>query len=265
MWPSPATTVTLKDGTTARVATVYDLFLANYGVTPGVAPDYDAMAPYTPAWAEAVCGVPRQQVVTVAREFADNAEKTRGKSMIILGAALNHWYHSDMNYRGIINLLVMCGCVGQSGGGWAHYVGQEKLRPQSGWIPLAFATDWARPPRQMNSTSFWYAHSDQWRYETVQVADLLSPTAPQGTKASMTGALIDFNIRAEHMSWLPSAPQLERNPLGLAAEAEQAGKTVPDYIAASLADGSLSMSCADPDAEVNWPRNLFVWRSNLLE
>ena len=59
--------------------------------------------------------------------------------MVILGAAMNHWYHMDMNYRGIINMLVMCGCVGQSGGGWSHYVGQEKLRPQTGWLPLAFA------------------------------------------------------------------------------------------------------------------------------
>jgi nitrate reductase alpha subunit len=34
----------------------------------------------------------------------------------------------------MINLLVFCGCVGQSGGGWSHYVGQEKLRPQTGWL-----------------------------------------------------------------------------------------------------------------------------------
>ena len=46
--------------------------------------------------------------------------------MVIVGAALNHWYHMDMNYRGLINMLMMCGCIGQSGGGWAHYVGQEK-------------------------------------------------------------------------------------------------------------------------------------------
>ncbi len=76
--------------------------------------------------------------------------------MIIIGAAMNHWFHADMNYRGVINMLVMCGCIGQSGGGWAHYVGQEKLRPQAGWAPLAFALDWAahrvtriRPPRSM--------------------------------------------------------------------------------------------------------------------
>ena len=52
---------------------------------------------------------------------------------------MNHWFHCDMNYRGIINMLVLCGCIGQSGGGWSHYVGQEKLRPQTGWPPLAFA------------------------------------------------------------------------------------------------------------------------------
>ncbi len=37
-------------------------------------------------------------------------------------------------------MLMLCGCVGQTGGGWAHYVGQEKLRPQCGWLPLASAS-----------------------------------------------------------------------------------------------------------------------------
>jgi nitrate reductase alpha subunit len=121
--------------------------------------------------------VPRDQIITVARQFADNADKTHGKSMVIIGAAMNHWYHSDMNYRGVINMLMMCGCIGQSGGGWAHYVGQEKLRPQTGWTALAFALDWIRPPRQMNSTSFFYAHTDQWRYEKLDMEEVLSPLA----------------------------------------------------------------------------------------
>ena len=107
--------------------------------------------PYTPAWPEKNTTVPRDQIIQVAREFRVNAEKTDGRSMVIVGAALNHWYHNDMNYRGIINMLMMCGCVGQCGGGWSHYVGQEKLRPQFGWAPLAFGLDWSRPPRQMNS------------------------------------------------------------------------------------------------------------------
>ena len=49
--------------------------------------------PYTPAWAESITGVPRDQIITVAREFARNAEKTHGRSMVIIGAAMNHWYH----------------------------------------------------------------------------------------------------------------------------------------------------------------------------
>ena len=164
----------------ALVATVFDLQAAQYGIDRGLgsgAASYDDDAPYTPAWAESITGVPRNQTITVARQFADNADKTRGKSMVIIGAAMNHWYHADMNYRGVINLLMMCGCVGQSGGGWAHYVGQEKLRPQTGWLPLAFALDWIRPPRQMNSTSFFYAHTDQWRYEKLGMEEVISPLA----------------------------------------------------------------------------------------
>ncbi len=248
------------------VATVYDLFLANYGVDRGfggehVAKSFDENVPYTPAWAETITGVKRDQIIQTAREFATNAEKTNGRSMIIIGAAMNHWYHMDMNYRGVINMLVMCGCVGQSGGGWSHYVGQEKLRPQSGWAALTFALDWARPPRQQNSTSFWYAHTDQWRYETLNVDSIVSPLAPKG---QWGGTLIDYNARAERMGWLPSAPQLQQNPIEVSKMAAVAGMEAKDYVAQSLKSGELRLSCEDPDNPKNWPRNLFVWRSNLL-
>ncbi len=146
--------------------------------------------------------------------------------MVIIGAGMNHWFHCDMNYRGIINMLVMCGCVGKSGGGWAHYVGQEKLRPQTGWTALAFALDWHRPPRHMNSTSFFYAHTDQWRYEKLEVKEILSPLADPN---EFTGSLIDFNVRAERMGWLPSAPQLQTNPLQVAKDAAAAGADPKDY------------------------------------
>ncbi|KZL28923.1 nitrate reductase subunit alpha [Pseudovibrio sp. Ad37] len=261
----PAKKVKLAEGE-ALVASVFDLFIANYGLDRGLddpnsAKSYDEELPYTPAWAEKITGVPKDHIITTAREFATNAEKTNGRSMVILGAGLNHWYHMDMNYRGIINLLVMCGCVGQSGGGWSHYVGQEKLRPQTGWTALAFALDWTRPPRHMNSTSFFYAHTDQWRYETLKVDEILSPTAPDG---DWDASLIDYNIRAERMGWLPSAPQLETNSLQVAKAIEESGKEAKDYIAEELKSGGLKLSCEDPDNEANWPRNLFVWRSNLL-
>ena len=248
----------------ALVATVFDLQVAQYGIDRGFgsgAIDYDDNVPYTPAWQESITGVPRDQVITVARQFADNADKTHGKSMVIIGAAMNHWYHADMNYRGVINMLMMCGCIGQSGGGWAHYVGQEKLRPQTGWAPLAFALDWIRPSRQMNSTSFFYAHTDQWRYEKLGVEEVLSPLAD---KAAFGGSMIDYNVRAERMGWLPSAPQLKTHPMQVVKDASAAGLDAKDYVARALKDGSLQMSCEDPDAPQNWPRNMFVWRSNIL-
>ncbi len=107
------------------VATVFDLMVANVGIDRGHGGDttqsYDDPTPYTPAWQEPITGVPARDVIRVAREFAENAEKTQGKSMILLGSGTNHWFHSDMTYRTILNSHPLCGCQGVNGGGWAHY------------------------------------------------------------------------------------------------------------------------------------------------
>ena len=47
--------------------------------------------------------------------------------MIIMGGGINHWYHADIIYRTILNLIMFCGTEGVNGGGWAHYVGQENF------------------------------------------------------------------------------------------------------------------------------------------
>ncbi len=262
----PARDLQLADGSSVKVATVFDLTIANYGIDRGlgggnVASSYDDLIPFTPAWQENITGVSREKVIQVAREFADNANKTKGRSMIIVGAAMNHWYHMDMNYRGLINMLIMCGCVGQTGGGWAHYVGQEKLRPQTGWTPLAFALDWHRPPRHMNSTSFFYNHSSQWRHEKVSIHEVLSPMVD---KSQYPEAMLDYNIKSERLGWLPSAPQLNRNPLQITKDAEAAGKDPKDYLVEQLKSGDIRFSAEQPDSPENFPRNMFIWRSNLL-
>ncbi|URF07682.1 nitrate reductase subunit alpha [Cupriavidus campinensis] len=263
----PVRRLTLADGSTTLVATVYDLQLANYGVDqglggPNVAASFDDDVPYTPAWQEKHTTVPARLVTQVAREFAENAHRTQGKSMVIVGAALNHWYHNDMIYRGIINLLMMCGCIGKSGGGWAHYVGQEKLRPQFGWAPLAFGLDWSRPPRQMNGTSFFYNHTSQWRHEKLAVDEILAPTADKARYAGLS--LLDLNAKSERMGWLPSAPQLGANPLDVVDAAERAGQDPVAYTVDQLKSGALQFACDDPDNPANFPRNMFVWRSNIL-
>jgi nitrate reductase alpha subunit len=250
------------------VTTVYDLMLAQYGVArpglPGVWPaGYDDPAePYTPAWQEPITGVPAAAVARIAREFADNAERSGGRSMILMGAGTNHWFHSDTTYRAMLALTTLTGCQGVNGGGWAHYVGQEKCRPVTGWSHLAFALDWSRPPRQMIGTAFWYLHTDQWRYDQYRADVLTSPLA-KGEFAGMHTA--DLLAKSARLGWMPSMPTLDRNPLDLADEALAASPDDPaGYAAAALADGRLGFACTDPDAPQNWPRVLTVWRANLL-
>ena len=263
----PVKKITLANGETQLVATVFDLLIAQYGVDNGlddenVAKDYFEDKPYTPAWQEKHTGVKPELLIRVAREFAQNAHDTKGRSMVIVGAGLNHWYHLDMNYRGLINMLMMCGTIGKSGGGWCHYVGQEKLRPQSGWTPLTFALDWHRPARQMAGTSFFYAHTGQYRHEKLGTSELLAPDATKALWDGMTA--IDLNAKAERMGWTPSAPQMRENPLDITDAADKEGISAADYIVRGLKDGSLDMSCNDPENPKNWPRNMFVWRSNIL-
>jgi nitrate reductase alpha subunit len=246
------------------VTTVYDLMLAQYAVArdglPGEWPSGydDPDTPYTPAWQEPITGVPAAQVARVAREFADNAERSGGRSMILLGAGTNHWFHSDTTYRAILALVTLTGCQGVNGGGWAHYVGQEKCRPVTGWQQLAFALDWSRPPRQMIGTAFWYTHTDQWRYDTYS-ADVVS--SPTGTGLFAGRHTMDLLAQSARLGWMPSMPTFDRSPLDLA---DAAGDDPGSYVARELHSGRLGFACTDPDAPRNWPRVLTVWRANLL-
>ncbi|MDQ1483937.1 MAG: nitrate reductase / nitrite oxidoreductase, alpha subunit, partial [Actinomycetota bacterium] len=92
------------------VTTVYDLMLAQYGVVrpglPGTWPTGydDADEPYTPSWQEKITGVAASAAARIAREFAANAEQSQGRSMIIMGAGTNHWFHSDTIYRAFLTL-----------------------------------------------------------------------------------------------------------------------------------------------------------------
>ncbi len=254
------------------VCTVLDLLLANYGVArdglPGDWPrDYDdADHPYTPAWQEAITGVDRRAAAKVAREFARNAELTGGRSMIAMGAGTNHWFHSDQTYRSFLTLLLACGCVGRNGGGWAHYVGQEKIRTFVGWQQLAMGLDWQRPARLAQGTSFFYTAVDQWRYERLRPADFASPLGDGRFEGLHT---LDTYAQAVRMGWLPAAPTLDRNPLDLAdaaraAVAAGAARDAGAWAADELRERRLGFAVDDPDAPRNWPRVMNVWRSNIL-
>ena len=253
-----------------KVTTVFDVMLAHYGVArpelnlPGQWPAdfHDATSPGTPAWQEELTGVPANAAIRIGREFAQNADDSNGRSQIIMGAGVNHYFHADNIYRTFLALTSMCGTQGVNGGGWAHYVGQEKLRPMNGWSQYAFALDWQRPARQMITTGFYYLTTDQWRYDNSKAARLASPLANRG--AVGTKSLSDTLIESMKRGWMPAYPQFNRNPLLLADEARDKGMDVKDYIVSELESGNMQFAAEDPDAPENWPRILLNWRTNLM-
>ena len=252
------------------VTTVFDVMLANYAVPrpelnlPGEWPAdfHDASTPGTPAWQEGLTGVPANAAIRIGREFAQNAADSQGRSQIIMGAGVNHYFHADNIYRTFLALTSMCGTQGVNGGGWAHYVGQEKLRPQNGWSQYAFALDWQRPARQMITTGFYYLTTSQWRYDNSKASRLASPLANRDAVGDKS--LSDTLIESMKRGWMPSYPQFDRNPLMLADQAEAAGMDVKDYIVSELESGNMKFAAEDPDAPENWPRILLNWRTNLM-
>ena len=249
------------------VTTVYDLLLAQYGVArdglPGEWPTGydDASTPGTPAWQEELTGVPAGAAERIGREFAESALESGGRSMILMGAGTNHYFHSDTIYRTMLALTSMCATQGKNGGGWAHYVGQEKVRPITGWQQYAMALDWQRPARQMIATGFWYLTTDQWRYDAGRVERISSPLA-RGDLKEMSFA--DTLVEATQRGWMPGYPQFNRSSLVLADEAAAAGMAPGEYVAQELAAGRLEFAIQDPDAYENHPKVLFNWRTNLL-
>lgn len=251
------------------VTTVFDLLLAQYGVDreeldlPGQWPTGydDASTPGTPAWQEQFTGVAAEKAARIGREFAQNAEDSGGRSMIIMGAGTNHWFHSDTIYRAFLALTTMTGCQGVNGGGWAHYVGQEKVRPITGYTQYANGLDWVRPPRHMIGTAFWYVATDQWRYDGLP-ADTLSAPTGSGMFAGRTTA--DMLVESAQRGWMPSYPTFDRNPLDLVDEAREAGKEPAQHVVDELASGNLRFAVEAPDDPQNFPRCVTIWRANIL-
>ena len=251
---------------------MFDLLLAQYGVGPrrGLPGEWptsydDPDAPCTPAWQERITGVPGAAAARIGREFARNAEESKGRSMIVMGAGTNHWFHSDTIYRAFLTLTTLTGCQGVNGGGWAHYVGQEKVRPITGYTQIANALDWNRPPRNMIQTAYWYLHTNQFRYDPFGADTLSHCVMEQGGAGQLAGmSTADVIAQSARMGWMPSYPTFNRNPLTICDEAAAAGKPVAEYVVDQLKSGELDFAGEDPDAPENFPRILSVWRANLL-
>jgi nitrate reductase alpha subunit len=268
----PVKKIHTADGKIATVTTVYDLLMAQYGVSRGLPGDYpqdydDDSKAYTPAWSEKYTGMGRDVVIRFAREWSTTAELTKGRCMVIIGAGINHWYHGNLMYRAAIQALMFCACVGVNGGGLAHYVGQEKLAPMEPWSAIAFARDWLPASRLQNAPSWHYIHTDQWRYEK-NFTDYHTVPAEQPDGSLAAGHTADTQVRAVRNGWLPFYPQFNANPLEVVKQAESAGakneNEIYAHVVSQLRDGKLKFSVENPDAPENWPRVWFIWRGNAL-
>ena len=267
----PAIRIKTKRGD-LLVTTGLELMMSNFGVErdglPGQWPQsYDTdNAPYTPAWQERFTGVKSDLVVQFARQWATTAKLTGGRCSIIIGAGVNHWYHNNLIYRSCITALILCGCVGKSGGGLNHYVGQEKLVPQASWGPIAFARDWSGPPRLQNSPSFHYMHSDQWRYD--RPFEEICPTSQKDHRMTH-GHTADLNALAVRNGWLPCYPQFNKSIPEVVGEARAAGATddakLKQHVVNALKSRSLRFSMEDPNNPKSYPRVWYIWRGNAIQ
>ncbi|MDP7094341.1 MAG: molybdopterin-dependent oxidoreductase, partial [Gammaproteobacteria bacterium] len=256
----PVKRVQTASGETAIVTTVYDLIMAQYGVNRGLEGDYpadydDKDAAYTPAWQEIFTGVDSKTVLQFAREWANTANITQGKCMIIIGAGINHWYHANLMYRAGAMALMLSGCVGKNGGGLNHYVGQEKLAPMDSWSGLAFAKDWQNAARLQQAPLWHYINTCQYRYDGQYSR---YNTVPDNEMTRMHTA--DTIYKSVRNGWMPFYPQFKQNTLELSKTAIQEGASDDDAIKKNVVEKlkskEIEYSVGDPEAPENHPR---VW------
>ena len=267
----PAKVVTTSDGQQVLVTTAFDLLMGGTGISRGLEgdypEDYNDPKPFTPAWQEPITGVSRDLVIQVAREFAENAEKTQGKSLIITGPGVQHWYHgASMYYRSMAVMLGLCGCHGRNGGNFNHYVGTQHTRLHTPFKYLSGAADWTGPARLMNTTSLWYFHTGQWRYDGMP---LDTQWAVDAEKCPEYNHAADMNALAVRLGWLPFFPQFDgKNPLEVYQEAIRAGcktdEEVKEWVLQQFKDEELDFALPHVDRPDNRLKVLTVWRGNLI-
>lgn len=250
------------------VTTVYDLIMAQYGVSRGLSGDYpkeysDKEAAYTPAWQEIFTGIDSKTVIQFAREWGATAAVTEGKCMIIVGAAVNQWYHSNLMYRAGAMALMLCGCIGKNGGGLNHYVGQEKLAPVDAWATMAMAKDWVSGNRLQQGPIWHYINTCQYRYDG-QFSRY--NTVPKNKLTDMHHA--DSIFMAVRNGWMPFFPQFKQSSIELGKEAVAQGAKDDDaikkHVLEKLKSKKLEYAIGDPEAPENHPRVWLIWRGNAI-
>ena len=106
--------------------------------------------------------------------------------MIIHGAGTNHWFHNDSDQPRLILLVALTGNVGKNGGGFNHYVGQERIWPEHGFKAL-------RLPRGREEA----AHAE---HDAVDLRPLRQPATRTSTAASRSSTTSRSRVKN---GWMP--------------------------------------------------------------
>jgi complex iron-sulfur molybdoenzyme family reductase subunit alpha len=132
--------VRLRDGRQVETTTVFERLK-------------EELAKYPLGRVASETGLPAREIEMLARDLG-----TRRPAMIIHGAGTNHWFHNDSINRAMILLVALTGNVGVNGGGFNHYVGQERIWPERGFKELSFPRGPGKQ-RWQNTTLWSYLHS----------------------------------------------------------------------------------------------------------
>jgi nitrate reductase alpha subunit len=144
----------------------------------------------TAAQAAAVTGVGAGVITEIATEIGAAGMSSGGQVMIMHGAGTNHWYHNDLNNRAMLLMLSLLGAIGKNGGGFNHYVGQEKIWPSAGLGKLSFPQGGAHQRFQPTTL---------WTHVHAELSD--QPTEVSGKSTR------DYMFESVANGWMPLYPE----------------------------------------------------------
>jgi nitrate reductase alpha subunit len=202
----------------------------------------DPRVPATPAWQEDHHRRPRGPGHPAGSRVGAERDRHRGSRHDPHGSGREPLVPLRPDLSRDLVLTTITGCQGRNGGGWAHYVGQEKIRPIMGFQHMAFALDWHRPPRHMNQTAYWYVNTSQYRYDTFDADDL-----DAGTGVFKGKTVMDLLAQSVRLGWSPSYPDLRPQQPAAGRRRSRGGHGVRGYVVEQLKPGALKFAVEDPE------------------
>ncbi len=156
-----------------------------------------------PGLAESITGVPAAQAIRFAKGFARNATESGGRSMIIMGGGICHWFTAMSSPLGV-GAAHVDRIDGRNGGGWAHYVGQERC------VVDRVADDgvaWSRPPRQAQRVVLSMRTPTNRRYDGYGA----DKRQPGKVAAGFIASTMDLLTSVRQWGWSPFYPGPDRS------------------------------------------------------